>query len=47
MTVTGKTVGENIKDAVNFDPRSKFEQLKIHIVKQAVLSLFYRGNLAP
>ncbi|MFQ7174577.1 MAG: dihydroxy-acid dehydratase [Thomasclavelia ramosa] len=20
MTVTGKTVGENIKDAVNFDP---------------------------
>lgn len=45
MTVTGKTVGENIKDAVNFDPEviRTIENPYSKIGGLAVLS----GNLAP
>ena len=37
MTVTGKTVGENIKDAVNKNPKRSSDLLPIRTVKQAVL----------
>ena len=45
MTVTGKTVGENIKDAVNFDPEviRTIENPYSKTGGLAVLS----GNLAP
>ena len=46
ITVTGKTVGENIKDCVNRESIRLSDLLIIHIVKQVVLQ-YLKGNLAP
>mgnify|MGYP000405866217 FL=1 len=41
MTVTGKTVGENIKDAVNFDPEV-IRTIENPYSKTGGISMFYR-----